>query len=353
MEKDFYDILGLSEEEKSLQGKEFEKVLKDKYKKLALKWHPDKFSTKSEEERKNAEEKFKDISEAYNTLSDEKKRQQYDFQNGNFGGGGFSPFGDDDFADPFGFFRHANTNRVQKAESISIAITLTLKELYHGVEREVTYNRFVPCHHCNGSGSEDGKKEKCTYCNGTGVISQTTHFGNIQTIRSTPCTHCKGTGIKITKPCTKCGGSGTELQRITQTIKIEPGTLPGMKLVLEGGGSIKDGYIPGDLIIKVLSDPNDRYKLNNQGDVIEEIEVPFIDAILGTDVTVEFLSGKKEKLKLKELTPDGFTYTYYNKGFPRQSLFNNGGTSHIMKVKYKYPSKLTSKQRELLKKIKE
>jgi molecular chaperone DnaJ len=217
-EKDLYKVLGITDDEKRLTGNDFKNVISKKYKDLAKKYHPDRWVNGSEEEKKDAEEKFKDISNAYSVLSDDQKRHEYDMGGMNFGGSGFNPF---EGFDPFSFFggRGQQRERVVKGDDDNATISITLEEAFNGGEKEITYSTYVPCSECDGTGSKDKKKHTCPQCNGTGRIVKTNRNGNMISQQIMGCPHCHGTGEVVTNPCSKCKGSGVEYKQ--KTIKIE------------------------------------------------------------------------------------------------------------------------------------
>lgn len=354
VEKNFYDILELSNEERKLNGDEFDKVLKNKYKKLARQWHPDKFSTKSEEEKKNAEEKFKEISEAYNTLSDTEKRQQYDFtQNGGFSGG-FNPFGGG--FDPFDIFgsRRSQQQRTYKGKDIQVEVEVSLEEVYYGGKKEFSYQRMTSCGHCNGTGSADGKSSTCPHCNGSGMVSEVKRQGNMQMMSSRPCPHCQGTGKKITNPCPHCHGEGMKLEVIKETVDVPKGVIDGAYSVLQGKGcGLPKGLngVNGDLHVIFVVEDNDKFNVNGNN-LISSLDIDIFDALLGCERKVICIDGKEVTIKIPELTKEGHNFVIKGKGMPK---FNNSSSygDLIVKIHYKLPNKLSNKQRELLKKVKE
>ena len=352
MEKNYYNILEIKEDEKTLSNDKFLKILKSNYKRLARTWHPDKFATKSEEERKEAEEKFKEITEAYNTLSDETKRQQYDFSLN--GGGGFNPFED---IDPFSFFRNRNAGpRVVKGQNIQIEVEIVLKEAYNGGEKKIKYNASRTCGTCNGTGSANGVVEKCPHCNGTGMITETIQRGYMTQMTSHPCHHCNGTGKKISKPCSRCNGRGMETVSLEETIKIPKGVTTGQYVVMHGKGceapkNTGAQTVNGDLII-VFNVIDDGYEFVREGDnLIKHVKLNIFDGLLGTDVKIICIDDKEITINIPELTEANHIFTIKGKGMP------NPNNSHVgdMKViiNYEMPKSLSNKQRELIKKAKE
>jgi molecular chaperone DnaJ len=354
-EKNFYDILELSNEERKLNGEEFNKVLKNKYKKLALQWHPDKFSTKTEEERKNAEEKFKEISEAYNTLSDQQKKQQYDFmQNGGFNGG-FNPFGTD--FDPFDVFgMRSQQQRIYKGNDIQVKIDVDLKDVYYGGKKTFSYDRLSYCVNCNGTGSSDGKTTTCPHCNGSGMVTEVTRRGNMQMMSSHPCPHCNGTGIKINNPCPHCNGEGMKKETITETVDIPRGVISGAYTTISGkGDGLPKGIngINGDLIVIFNIINNDIFEIiddNGNGNINTKMKINVFNALLGYEQEITCIDDSKVKVKIPELTKNGHNFIIKGKGLPKFKNSSQYGDL-IVTLEYELPKKLSEKQKVMLKNI--
>lgn len=352
MEKNFYDILGITDQEKNLPANEFDKVLKTKYKKLAREWHPDKFATKSEEEKKTAEERFKEISEAYNTLSDSSKRQQYDYQMN--GGNDF------DDMNPFSFFRNmyggfGQQQRVAKGQNVQTEVIVTLEEVLNGGEKEIEYDVLRGCRHCNGTGSANGKTEICSACNGSGVISDVQRRGNMQTITQRPCPHCHGTGKKITNPCPKCNGDGVEVIKEKEKITIPKGVNSGQYYVLKGKGcepNAKKGVqtINGDLIV-VFTVVNSNGFTREGDNLLYNLEINVFDALLGCDRKIKTIDGKEITINIPECTNNGHIFTIKSKGLPNMNNSQFVGDMKVI-INVTMPKSLTNKDRELLKKLK-
>lgn len=353
MERNYYNILEIDEGDKNLSNDEFLKKLKNNYKRLARTWHPDRFATKSEEEKKEAEDKFKEISEAYNTLSDAEKRQQYDFSLN--GGGDFvDPFAG---VDPFSMFRNMHSGpQVSKGQNVKVQVDITLKEAYEGGTKKVKYNVLQTCRTCNGTGSADGKTELCPHCNGTGMITQVQQMGPMRSISSHPCPHCNGTGKKISKLCSKCNGDGMEVVEKEETISIPKGVGTGNYYVLNGKGCearSKKGVqtINGDLIF-VFNVIDDGVEFVRDGDnLVKEIDVDVFDCLLGCDYRITAIDGKEITINIPELTNNGHIFTIKEKGMPNMQNSNIKGDLKLI-IKSKMPRTLSNKQRELLKKIK-
>lgn len=358
--KDYYKILGVSDEEKKLHGEEFKNLINKKYKKLAIKWHPDKWATASEEEKKTAEDKFKEISEAKEVLSDENKRAQYDNGGFEFNSAGFdpmdmfknmhSPFGG--FGDFFhGFGRQEQ--QVVKGSNVHVVIDVTLKEAFNGCDKEIKYNRMKPCSHCNGTGSSDGKTATCPRCHGSGMVQEVTRQGaNFTSVVQHICPECGGTGKKITSPCSYCHGTGFENDLITQKIQIPKGVTNGAMLSINGAGNAPEGGqgINGDAIIEIHVLNDDYYQVSEKDglSLVHYDDVPVSECLLGFEKEYQCIDGSTVKVKAPELTNDGAVFVYKGKGMPYWKNPSVYGNFAII-IRYKLPKKLSKKQKELLK----
>lgn len=339
--KDYYAILGV---DKNVSDDELKRV----YRKLAVKYHPDKWANKSEEERKTAEDKFKEISEAYDVLSNPDKRRQYD--NGGFNwedlanGFGFDPFGG--FGDFFGNRR----NTIKKGKNARAHIKINIKEAYNGGKYKVSYDREVPCTDCNGTGSSDGKSPVCPYCNGTGMINETKQMGpNAFSMINRPCGHCHGTGKIINNPCTKCKGSGVKLEHVEENLDLPRGLSNGMNLNVQGMGCVPpDGGIPGDLIVTIEVIDDKYFVRPDEINLIHYEEVPFNECLLGFEKEFDAIDGTKVKVKAPELTQHGKSFIFKGKGMPHPNNPRVFGDYAVV-INYKLPKTLTKEQKKKLK----
>lgn len=350
--KDFYDILGVNRDAS-------EEEIKKAYKKAAMQWHPDRWVSGTEEEKKTAEEKFKAISEAYEVLSDPQKRSTYDNGGMDFNaGGGIDPmdlfrrmaggagFFDDDesFFGPFG----RRGRRVKRGEDIRVTVTISLKEAFEGGTKIVDIEKKHPCSHCKGTGSEDGKDTKCPHCNGRGVIAHTQQLGPGQfQMFQEPCGFCHGTGKVITNPCRVCGGSGFEVTKEKEKINIPAGVATGMSMAIPGlGNSIPDGE-NGNLIVvfKVIEDPY--FTRPDDINLIHYEEVPFNEALLGFKKKFRCIDGTEVEVNAPELTPHGQAFFFKGKGMP--DVNGRGVGDYAVVINHKLPNKLTEAQKNILK----
>ncbi len=348
MEEDFYKILGITDEERKLESSAFKKVLKKKFRELSKKYHPDKAK---EEDKAAYEEKYKLISEAYNTLNDDSKRQQYD----NRGMGGFDA--DDDFLreamnrmrqnfyNPFG----ETSTEPPQGNDVKVKLHLNINEVFNGCEKTFTINREVPCTHCNGTGSKTGKKEVCPTCQGLGVIRNTIRRGNFVSVQQTTCPTCRGTGERITQPCDHCHGRGMEFVPEEITVSIPRSTFEGTVLVQKGMGSKpkSGGGINGDLYILIIEDEDNVFSHNNEGTVHCFLNLNIKEAFMGTKKEIPTIDGGKILITIPELTPDGTKFAVKGKGFYLSPYGNNRGNMFV-EVIYDMPKKLNERQKEIL-----
>ena len=358
--RDYYEVLGVS---KNATDEELKKA----YRRLAKKYHPDANPDNKEE----AEAKFKEVNEAYETLSDSQKRKLYDtygFDGPNMGanGGGyysygsgfdgFSGFGDfsdlgDIFSSFFGGERKGNGARSRtapaKGADLKVGIDITFKESYTGTEKEISINRNEVCPDCNGSGCAKGTSPtKCTVCDGKGTIKQvsSTLFGQVSTQRT--CSSCGGTGTVISNPCPTCKGKGAVKKAKKLKIKIPEGIDDGQTIVLKNEGEPgRNGGPNGDLYI-VVRVKKDAVYARRAEHVLCEIPITYTMAALGGEIEVPMVDGTKEKYKIPEGTATNTRFSVKNKGF--KSLSGNWRGDFVFTVVVQVPKKLTPEQRKLL-----
>ncbi len=344
---DYYKILGI---DKTASPEEVKKA----YRKLAHQHHPDKDG--------GNEEKFKEINEAYQILSDDQKRAQYNqfgstFEDGNpFGGfssGGWQ-FNMDDlggFGDIFETFfggqgfRQTRT-RTRRGHDIAIDIEITFVESAVGRQKDIKHRVFVPCTHCHGNGAEPGTPiETCAQCHGPGAVNSTrrTPFG-IFTQRVI-CPTCQGEGKTVKTPCLVCRGEGRERQERTLTVEIPAGIADGQTVRIAGRGEAPPrGGAAGDLLVSVHVQPH-LTMYRDGGHVRSNVDVSFIDATLGTTVTVATLAGDRT-LEIPSGTQPSTEFRFEKRGFPQLGGSQRG--DHIVTVDIVIPRRLSHKQRQLL-----
>ena len=353
MKKDYYKIL---EVDKNFT----EDQLKKNYKKLCLKYHPDRLAGKSEEEKKAAEEKFKDIQEAYECLSDADKRAHYDRfgsmdnygQGWSAGADMFSHFSDffSDFDFPgfgggfgnmFGGNRRAYQRGPEPGQSLRMQISVDIKTILDGGEKTFKFSRRVRCKSCNGEGGTG--ITTCPYCKGTGMMTtvRQSGFGIIQ--QSSPCTHCNGTGKTMQHKCGDCGGTGFKSVEETVTVKIPKHVENGHVEVLYGKGcESKDrNGKTGDLQVIMLH-AYDTNKYIVQGNIVyEKIDVPYYDAILGVTLHRTAPNGQKITLAIPQCSHDG------------DNIFAGkvSGFDYRFILSVSLPKSITKDERKLLEKL--
>jgi molecular chaperone DnaJ len=345
--RDYYEVLGVS---KGATQDEIKKA----YRKLSKKYHPDI------NKEADAEEKFKEVKEAYEVLSDDQKRAHYDqFGHtdpnqgfGGFGGGGdFGGFGG--FEDIFSTFfggggggRRRDPNAPRQGADLQYTMTLTFEDAVFGKETEIEIPREENCETCNGTGAKKGTKpETCSHCHGTGQLNteQNTPFGRI--VNRRVCHYCNGTGKEIKHKCSTCGGTGRVKKRRKIAVKIPAGIDDGQQLRVSGQGEPGiNGGPAGDLYVVFHIQPHEFFERDGD-DVYCEIPITFAQAALGDELEVPTLHGKV-KLKVPAGTQTGTKFRLRGKGIP--NVRGRGtGDQHII-VKVITPTKLTEKQKQLL-----
>lgn len=346
MEKNLYDILGVSKNAS-------EDELKNAYKKLALKWHPDKFASKSKEEKTEAEKKFKEINEAYQILSDPDKKQQYDmFGTVDGNGGGFND-GFNMGADMFSsFFRNMNSgfnpfgsranNRPRKAQDIRIKVGVSIVDIMNGGKKKISYNIEAMCPECHGEGGKG--KHICSHCNGTGFITKVsqTPFGYSQV--SSPCPYCHGSGTIIAEKCHKCGGTGKTIETKTIEVSIRKWIRNGESQVFKGMGyqDISGNGYDGDLeVVFVYDFDTNKYAIDDHGNIYEMLDVDVYDCLLGTEKKLKLPTSEEVTVTIPKCSHEGTNVSIPKKGM-------NGG-NYIYYVKPKFPSSINKDEEKHLK----
>ncbi len=355
--KDLYDILGVS---KGASDGEIKKA----YRKIAMKFHPDKNPGDSE-----AEHKFKDAADAYSILSDNQKRSQYD-QFGHAGvglgdtpgGGGFqghmsmedifSNFGDifgGNF-DPFGgMFGGDGRRGVRKGRDLKVALKLDYSEIVTGVDKTIKIKRHETCDSCSGSGAQSGTMPtSCRHCSGSGQIRQMSQsfFGQSVVVRECPV--CHGSGEMVENPCRSCGGNGIVRKTVEIKVKVPAGVSEGNYMTLNRQGNKgPKGNHPGDLIVYFEEKEHPVFTRNGE-DVITEAQIQFHEAALGIVLEVPTLEGKA-KLKIPPGIQSGQILRMRGKGFPRVRGSSRG--NQLVKIQIKTPKSISSKQKKLLEEL--
>ncbi len=355
--KGYYKTLGVPENASQDE-------IKKAFRKLSMQWHPDRWVNGTEEEKRKAEEEFKKINEAHTVLGDEEKRRQYDagMDGQDFGGGSWQGFGDG--FDPFDFLKNMGgftggfgggqrqRPSGQPGEDVHAYVTITFAEsLKTGLEKEVTVKKKVECPDCKGTGSEDGQNHECPYCHGTGMEQRVERRGNMQTIFQSPCSHCHGTGKQIDHPCKKCNGTGFIEKEETMKLTLPGGIRDGMTILYNGmGGAGSPGWQNGDLLLHVTVKqdvPGYFQTQDNDFNIYHTEKVSFVDALLGSKVTVRCPDGKDWTINLRECTRPGERFTKSGGGYPTSRRMGSDGDYAVFS-EYDVPSKLTKEQRKAL-----
>jgi molecular chaperone DnaJ len=364
--RDYYEVLGVPRAASKDD-------IKTAYRKLALQYHPDRNKSSG------AEEKFKEISEAYAVLSDDTKRKRYDtyghvgtedafrgseanfdevFKDIGFGGfrdifeqifggrGGFGGVGGG--SDPFGFGFNFGGAARRKGRDVLYDVELSLEEVLKGRKDEIELPKLEKCGTCNGSGATPGTKpRKCTVCNGQGQTRRVYSQNRFSTFVSLePCQTCRGQGEIIDKPCKVCDGSGKV--RINKKLKLEipSGVEDGMTLQLRGEGEPSETGVAGDLLIRVHVKPHPQFERLEEGHLLHNLDLQFTDLALGTELRVPTLEGN-EKVRIPAGTQPNTILRIKGKGLPRYGSYSKG--DQMVRVNVKVPTVLSEAQKSLLK----
>ena len=364
--RDYYEVLGV---DKKASADE----IKSAYRKLALKWHPDRWVNGTDAEKKTAEDHFKEAAEAYSILSDPDKRAKYDqfgFAADQMGGGagGFDFGGMDindflrnifgggfgfDFGGFSGFGGGASEpqQRVLRGRDIRTSVKLTLEEIAAGCVKEVTIERNRPCPECNGKGAKsDADIKTCPTCGGQGRVRQQTRslFGMGYTVGT--CPQCQGVGKIITNPCRRCGGTGLERRRETVRVTIPAGVEDGMQITVRGEGhAAPQGGVNGDLLVVINEITHPQLQRDGNNLFYTRI-ISVMDAMLGCEVSIPCLDGSY-KVKVEPGTQSGTVVKLRGKGLPSVQGYGRGTGDLYVKFQVWVPHKLSRQERELLEQL--
>ena len=368
--RDYYEVLGLQ------KGASADDI-KSAYRKAALKWHPDRWVSGTDAEKKTAEEKFKEASEAYSVLSDPDKRAKYDqfgfagvdgaagqdwsqgFGNlndilnnlfgGAFGGfGGFGGFGD------FGFGGQQSGPRTQRGRDIRTRVRVTLEEILNGCDKEVTIERSRPCPDCNGRGTKNASDLKtCPTCKGAGQVQHVTSTLFGRAMSTSVCPQCQGSGKVVTNPCGSCKGTGLVRRKETVKVHVPAGVEDGMQLTLRGEGhSAPNGGVNGDLFVVVEELPHSQFKREGNNLFYTRV-ISVADAILGCEIQVPALDGP-QRLKLDPGTQSGTVERLRGKGLPGVNGYGLSSRGDLyVKILVWIPRKLGRSEREAIEKMRD
>ena len=367
--KDYYEVLGIGRDASADD-------IKSAYRKAALKWHPDRWVEGTDEEKKTAEEKFKEASEAYSVLSDPDKKSRYDqfgqagldgqpgfdfsggfgslndLLNDLFGGsfGGFGGFGN------FGGFSGrssggANQQRVFRGRDIRTRVRLTLEEIGKGCTKEVTIERNTACPDCGGKGTQHASDvQTCPVCHGSGQEQRVTSSFFGQTVTYTTCSRCGGEGKIVKNPCRTCGGTGLVRKKASVKVAIPAGVQDGMQLTLRGEGhAAKNGGVNGDLLVLIEELPHASLVRDGNNLMCTKV-ISVTDAILGTEVSIAGLDGTY-KIKVDPGTQSGTIVRLKGRGLPSVSGFGSGSGDLYVKFLVWIPKKLRGDEKTTLEKL--
>ncbi|KAA9327369.1 molecular chaperone DnaJ [Adhaeribacter soli] len=352
--RDYYDVLGVTREASAEE-------IKKAYRKIAIKYHPDK-----NPDDHTAEDKFKEAAEAYEVLSNQEKKARYDRfghqgmgNGGGYGGGHmnmediFSQFGDifggGGFGDFFGGGQQRGGRRVRKGSNLRIKLKLNLEEVANGVEKKIKVKRYVACHACDGNGSKNGASlQNCTSCQGSGQVRKVVNTMLGQMVSTATCPTCHGEGKIVTQKCDVCHGEGRELKEEVIPINIPAGVADGMQLSMSGKGNVPErGGIPGDLLIQVEEEPHQFLKRDGNNVVYDQY-ISFVDAALGANIEVPTIEGKA-KISLKAGTQSGEILRLRGKGI--KDLNGYGKGDQLVYINVWTPKNLSNSEKETLEKL--
>lgn len=367
--RDYYEVLGVSKNAT-------EKEMKRAYRKLAMKFHPDKY----EGPKSEGEEKFKELNEAFSVLSDAEKRRIYDryghdglkqsgFSSSNidpndifssifgsiFGGGGFGGFSDFGFGGSSGRSRRRGPS---KGEDVVLQLNISLEEAYEGTSKKIKMPFNKACDNCMGSRAEKGSSMKtCRNCGGSGIVEKQIRQGMFIQISQSPCDSCKGSGEQPEKICKTCNGRGTQNKREEISVKVHPGMDTGEALRVPGKGRpSNNGGLPGDLILRI-NILDHAYFVRDGNNIYQKIQIDYPTLVLGGEIEVDVIGPKDENRKDILNVPAGTQYndilTIRNKGMIRSVRGNKVTGDMRYVVEISIPKRVSKKEKDLLKQLQE
>ncbi len=357
--RDYYDVLGVN---RNASAEEIKKA----YRKMAMQYHPDRNPGD-----KQAEENFKEAAEAYEVLSHEEKRSQYDrfghdgVRGSAFGSEGFSSVNDifSHFSDIFSgssifddFFGSSYSRGRQRQRSggipgsdLRVTLKLSLEEIASGISKKIKIKKLVRCPDCNGSGAEAGTSLRtCPVCQGSGEVKTVSRSVFGQFVNITTCSNCGGEGKTIDSPCKKCYGDGRYSDEVTIKVDVPAGVQDGNYMTLRGEGNAGKRGGPNGNIIVIFNEVQHQHFIRNEDDIIYDLFITFPQAALGAELEVPTLTGKA-MLKIEAGTQPGKLLKMKNKGI--RHLQHSGYGDQIVRVNVVVPQKLSSKEKELLKQL--
>lgn len=364
--RDYYEVLGLS------KGASTDDI-KGAYRKAALKWHPDRWVNGTDAEKKTAEEKFKEASEAYSVLSDPDKKAKYDqfgfagvdgaanqdwgqgfgslndLLNNIFGGfgGGFEGFGG------FGGFGGGRSSQGShqgrgtiRGNDVSVTVRLTLEEIATGCTKDIEVEHFRPCKTCGGKGTQNASDVKvCPTCNGSGQVQQVSSFLFARSVSYSVCPNCGGTGKVVSNPCSSCRGTGVTKVKDTLRVNIPAGVESGMQIPVRGEGDTgRNGGVNGDLYVQIEQIPHARLKRDGTNLFYTRV-ISVTDAMLGCEIDIPCLDGT-QKMKLPAGTQSGTVERLRGKGMPSVNGYGKGDL--YVKILVWIPHKLSRSEKEAI-----
>ena len=353
--RDYYEVLGVSKDASADD-------IKKAYRKMAMKYHPDRNPGDKE-----AEEKFKEVGEAYEVLSDADKKARYDQYGfagvdpnfgagGGYGGGGFGGFGDfSDLGDIFGDFfgggrsRGSQQSAPRRGENVMSRLELTFEEAAFGCEKEVATPRIENCPNCNGTGSADGVIETCSQCHGSGQVRTVQNFMGMQMQSTATCPSCNGRGKIIKTPCSTCKGKGKVRRTNRVKVKIPAGVDAGQSVRVRGEGGVgSNGGPNGDLLVEIYIKRHPIFTRQDT-DVLCEVPISFTQAALGATIQVPTLDGMVD-YEIPEGTQTGREFILRDKGIPEVGNSRRRGNERFTVV-VETPTRLTKEQKDLLRQL--
>lgn len=368
--RDYYEVLGV---DKSASAQDIKKA----YRKVAMQYHPDRQTGKSDAEKQEAEEKFKEAAEAYSVLSDDQKRQQYDqfgfngpggFGSGSgfggFGGGMnmediFSMFGDifgngGGFSGGFGsgFSSGRGGRAMHRGSDLKLRVRLTMEEVAKGTTKKFKVKKMVSCSHCHGTGSEDGQMETCSSCGGSGYVVKTVNslFGRMQS--QSPCPNCHGEGKMVKNKCKECHGTGVVQGEEIIEVNIPAGVDNGMVLTINGKGNAgQRNGVNGDIQVMIEVEPH-KELIREESNLIYNLLLDFPTAALGGTAEIPTVDGKV-KIKIEPGTQPGKVMRLRGKGLPqlRSNGYSYGTGDLIVHISIYVPENLSKDERDLIEKM--